>query len=102
VLLILVLLFFNTKFFVPQKSLEVNAAYYTNEYALKWTTSKISDEYLPKNIKKPNTAEAALSNKQMFSFAETPVERFSDLVSLAGIAILVIGIIYSTRKYYAK
>ena len=102
VLLIFVLLFLNVKFFIPQKFLQVNSNYYTNEYSLKWTTSKISDEYLPKDIKKPKNAEEALLNKQIFTFKETPIEKFSNLVSLAGIAVLFIGIILSGKKHYGK
>jgi len=43
------------KFFVPEKYLQVDSQYYTNAYALQWRTSKISDEYLPKDFKRPQT-----------------------------------------------
>ena len=101
-LLILLLLFLNIKFFIPQNFLQVNSNYYTNEYSLKWTTSKISDEYLPKDTKKPKNAKEALLDKQIFIFKETPIEKFSNLVSLAGIAMLFIGIILSGKKQYGK
>jgi hypothetical protein len=101
-LLIFVLLFLNVKFFVPQKSLQVNSNYYTNEYSLKWTTSKISDEYLPKDTKKPKNAKEALLNKQRFIFKETSIEKIADVISACGIAILFIGIILSGKKYYGK
>lgn len=52
-LIILVLLFFNTKYFQPQKYLDVSAADYINEENIKWETSKISDEYLPKDFPIP-------------------------------------------------
>ncbi len=100
VLLIFALLFLNVKFFTPQKFLAVNSNYYTNEYNLKWTTSKISDEYLPKNTKKPKNAKEALLNKQIFASEETPIEKSSDLISLAGIAVLIVGIILSVKKRY--
>jgi uncharacterized membrane protein len=45
----------SVKFFVPEKYLQVTSDYYTNTYALKWQTSKISDEYLPKDFKRPQT-----------------------------------------------
>jgi len=101
-LLILVLLFLNIKFFVPQKFLQVNSNYYTNEYSLKWTASKISDEYLPKDTKKPKNAKEALLNKQIFIFKETPIEKVADLISICGIGILFIGIILSGKKHYGK
>ncbi len=96
--LIIFLLFLNIKFFVPQKHINVNSNYYTNEYALKWTASKISDEYLPKNVKKPKSAEEALLNKQIFSFNQTPLEKASNLISLAGMLILFTGIIYKRAE----
>lgn len=98
-LLVILLLFLNIKFFTVQKIINVSANYYTNEYSLKWTTSKISDEYLPKNIIKPKNAEEALLNSQKLSFKETDIERISDFVSLAGISLLFLGIIYFKRKY---
>nr|MBI5455866.1 glycosyltransferase family 39 protein [Candidatus Levybacteria bacterium] len=93
VLLILLLLFLNIKFFVPQKFLNVNSSYYTSEYSLKWTTSKISDEYLPKDMRKPKNAKEALLNKQTFSFQETPIEKLANFISLAGVLLLFAGII---------
>lgn len=52
-IIILALLFFNTKYFKPQMYLDVSAADYTNEENIKWKTSKISDEYLPKDFPIP-------------------------------------------------
>lgn len=52
-LLVFFLLFFNIKLFVPQTIFPAAANDFTNEKALKWTTSKISDEYMPKNFDKP-------------------------------------------------
>jgi len=43
----------SVKFFVPEKYLQVNSDYYTNAYALEWTTSRISDEYLSKDFQRP-------------------------------------------------
>lgn len=98
-LLIVGLLFLNIKFFIAQKQTNVDSNYYTNEYALKWRTSKISDEYLPKNTIKPKNASQALLSKREFSFKETPVERASDLISLVGILALFIGIIYPRLRH---
>jgi len=97
-LLIFALLFLNVKFFIPQKFLQVNPNYYTNEYSLKWTTSKISDEYLPKDTKKPKNAKEALLNKQIFIFKETPIEKSANLISISGIGTLFIGIILSRKR----
>lgn len=46
----------SSKFFVPQSFLNKTSADYTNNYALNWQASKISDEYLPKGFKVPGTA----------------------------------------------
>jgi len=50
------IVFVSAKFFVPQMYLPNTSADYTNNYTLQWTTSLISDEYLPKNFKKPKNA----------------------------------------------
>ncbi|MCL4417366.1 MAG: hypothetical protein M1365_11830, partial [Actinobacteria bacterium] len=47
------LLLFNVKLFTPQSIVSRTAEYYTNEYALKMETSKISDEYMPRGFEKP-------------------------------------------------
>lgn len=55
-ILILLLSFYSyLKYFNPQYFLAKDSIYYTNELTLKWTTSKISDEYMPKNFLKPNS-----------------------------------------------
>jgi uncharacterized membrane protein len=47
------LILVSQKFFVPKNYLYVNSDYYTNTHMLNWTTSRISDEYLSKNFKRP-------------------------------------------------
>src|ERR1035437_1000707 len=47
------LILVSQKFFIPKNYLYVNSDYYTNTKMLNWTTSKISDEYLSKNFKRP-------------------------------------------------
>jgi len=42
------------KFFAPQSILKTTAGDYTNSYALNFTSSKISDEYMPMDFNKPN------------------------------------------------
>lgn len=53
VVLIFLLIFFNTKLFQPQTYLAKDAKNYTSEQELKWRVSKISDEYMPKDFSKP-------------------------------------------------
>lgn len=45
--------FFNAKLFKPQVFYERSVNYYTNKPYLTWDVSKISDEYMPRNFKKP-------------------------------------------------
>lgn len=51
--IILALLFFNIKYFKPQVYFNVSAADYVSEENIKWQTSKISDEYLPRDFPIP-------------------------------------------------
>ena len=62
IVLILILILNSIKLFEPQKILTYPYSYYTSPQMLRWTTSKISDEYMPKEFKKPgNSAETASS-----------------------------------------
>jgi hypothetical protein len=62
-LLLFALLFYNAKYFQPQKYLDVEAVSYTNEENIKWTTSKISDEYLPQNFPIPEESSEVVREK---------------------------------------
>jgi len=62
-LLLFALLFYNAKYFQPQKYLDVEAVSYTNEENIKWTTSKISDEYLPQNFPIPKESSEIVREK---------------------------------------
>ncbi len=53
--LLFILIFFNSKLFEPQTILQKTSDSYTNDHALKWVTSKISDEYMPFAFLKPNS-----------------------------------------------
>lgn len=55
--LVLLLLIFNTKLFKPQFVYQRGEKFYTDKSYLAWTVSKISDEYMPKNFKKPKTQQ---------------------------------------------
>lgn len=98
VLLVILIIIINISYFQPQKILNKTANDYTNKYSLRWVTSKISDEYLPKNTKKPKNAEEALISKRTFSFQENSIEKASDVISIAGILIVVLGIIFTRKK----
>jgi len=52
-LFIYFIIFFNAKVFVPQLYLQKTSVDYTSQYSLTWTTSRISDEYMPKGFAIP-------------------------------------------------
>ena len=51
------------KFFSSQAINADPSEFYTNEKQIKWTTSKISDEYLPENFKVPENEEDVIGEK---------------------------------------
>lgn len=53
VVLVLILILNSMRIFEPQKILMYPSSYYASPQILRWTTSKISDEYMPKEFKKP-------------------------------------------------
>lgn len=55
VVLVLGLLVFASKYFVPQTMLPVDSSSYTSKVQLTFTTSRISDEYMPKDFDKPSS-----------------------------------------------
>lgn len=60
---IFTLIFFNSKLFIPQSYLYKKSSDYTNSLSLKWTTSRISDEYMPKNFIKPSIKDDVVKNQ---------------------------------------
>lgn len=162
------LTFFNYKLFGPQEIIPKTASDYTRDFNLKWTTSKISDEYMPKAFSKPYNpqeipknslkvetgagqvklieAKTGLikaetifakdsllkiniayfpawkvyidNNESSFEivndgllvpvssgnhivdikFKQTTVEKYSDIISLTGVFMLILGIILSRKK----
>ncbi len=60
---IFVLIFFNSKLFIPQHYLYKKSSDYTNPLSLKWTASRISDEYMPKNFIKPSVKDDVVKNQ---------------------------------------
>ena len=49
----LVVILFNGKYFIAQEYVSVSSSTFTNDYFLKFTTSQISSEYMPKDFSKP-------------------------------------------------
>lgn len=47
----------NIRLFTPQKYVNYDNNYYTNKNYIRFTVSKISDEYLPKGFQKPSSLE---------------------------------------------
>lgn len=97
---IVILIFLNGKLFNPQKIISKTAADYTSDYALKWVASKISDEYLPKDFVKPKSFSEIPKNKTYLRNyqKETFIQKLANFLSLAGISILILGIIYIHKR----
>jgi uncharacterized membrane protein len=55
IVLSLVIVLFNGKYFAAQKYLSVSSSDFTNDYFLKFRTSQISSEYMPKEFSKPKS-----------------------------------------------
>lgn len=51
--LLIAILFFNGKWFLPQYTYQKDAAHFETDEELRWRVSKISDEYLPPGIVRP-------------------------------------------------
>jgi hypothetical protein len=97
-LLVFLLLFFNIKLFVPQTILSKTANDFTNEYILKWTVSKISDEFLSNGFKKPIRDKDVNEGQMEIKVQETNIEKASNAVSLVGLLGLIPGIILFKEK----
>lgn len=125
--LLFFLLFFNIKLFQPQTVLNKNVSDFTSVYAITWVASKISDEYLPVNIKRPRSSSdipkknpnaksvviTVETHRNLFEnykdqlpsllFEETSIEKTANFLSIIGIGILIIGIIYERKgAFYEK
>ena len=53
----------NLKLFNPQEYTSFDSSYYTNQSYIRYTASKISDEYMPKDFNKPKNIEDLPSSK---------------------------------------
>lgn len=123
-IVILSILTFNMRLFAPQKIYLKYEEEYISKTALNWKISKISDEYLPKNISKPSSSfdvykgnisrdagiavnvenqnKVFIEKPQILHFEETAIEKASDYISLVGILALLIVIINPAKKKYAR
>src|SRR5581483_8525699 len=106
------------KLFSPQYLNQKTDVDYTSKQNLNWNISKISDEYLPKNIHKPKSPNDVFSGivayvptakiitvenqKILFEnakkpdaiwFSQTSIEDTSNIVTLAGILVIILVII---------
>ncbi len=61
--LLFFLLYFNIRLFSPQTMLAKPALDYTSDFALRWTMSRISDEYMPKDFAKPRGETEIITEK---------------------------------------
>lgn len=73
-LLILILLTLNAKFFQPERMFSFGAAEYINEENIKWTTSRISDEYLPRDFPTPQDESQVAWEKVVVLAGEVKTE----------------------------
>ncbi|MEX2007776.1 MAG: 6-pyruvoyl-tetrahydropterin synthase-related protein [Candidatus Levyibacteriota bacterium] len=65
--IIVAILLINVKFFIPQTILGKAADDYTNMQTLRWLTSKISDEYMPKDFPKPTNEDDVVRERVTFN-----------------------------------
>lgn len=71
--IIVVIILPNVKFFVPQTILRKTSGDYTNIRTLKWATSKISDEYMPKDFPKPTDEMDVVRERVVFNPNDTEI-----------------------------
>ncbi|MDP3988166.1 MAG: 6-pyruvoyl-tetrahydropterin synthase-related protein [Candidatus Levybacteria bacterium] len=60
---IFLLLYSNVKLFVPEKFNYKSLSDYISPFALRWTASKISDEFMPQNFSRPKSPVEIVNNK---------------------------------------
>ncbi len=94
-IIIIIVIAFQAKYFVPQQFSNLNSAYYTSLSHLKWQASKISDEYLPKNFPVPRSEKEVITNKVMTG----PLVSIKNLKATSTtISFSVFGDTYSTIR----
>lgn len=71
------LLFLNTKYFQPQFFTGLTSAQYLAEEKIKWETSKISDEYLPKDFSIPTNRDEVAWGKLVVLSGKAQISHFN-------------------------
>lgn len=66
ILLLLFVIYINSKYFVPQQYIVLDNAVYNSDQYVKWRVSRISDEYMPKQFDKPTSAQEVPNQKLIF------------------------------------
>ena len=81
--------------------MNIRSSDFINNTNLKWTTSKISDEYLPKNFAKPKTKSqipnnkfTTTNNKTTITMQEQKTQQFSALISSPTTSKILINLAY--------
>jgi hypothetical protein len=78
-----VIMLYGMKFFVSQTILPKNTADYVGTSFLKWDTSKISDEYMPRNFQKPKDLRYVVEQK-ITSKMKNPITTSAQSVNYQG------------------
>ena len=97
---LLLILMLNTKYFQPQLLDSRTSVDYTSEEALKWTISKISDEYLPKTflspLQKANIAHGKIDSQSaiMIKSVDAVSNRITTKISASNQAEIVFNVAY--------
>ncbi len=95
-----------SKLFVPQNYLSKTSEEYTNKHSLNWTTSNISDEYMPKLFMTPENPEEIIKEKITgenieISNLNTKTNRISAQITSRGDNEITVHIPYfPSWKYY--
>src|SRR3989344_7393935 len=100
--IIFILITYSAKLFAPQTFILKEGSDYTNLKTLRWTTSKISDEYMPKNFKIPMSEDEIVKNKIQIEEGQVDVLYLaSDTKSLhASIKALNKAVIHINTAYF--
>lgn len=86
IIAIILAVFINIKYFKPQYFTNLTSDDYKNKSYLNWTVSKISDEYLPKDIIIPKTInqlknELLLENKNEYSVLDQKTNMYRFIIN---------------------
>jgi hypothetical protein len=98
-IIILAILLINAKLFKPQYITNITPDNFINTNNIKWSTSKLSDEYLPKNFTKPKTQSeipnnkfTITGNKAKITMQQDKTQQFSALIYSTRTSKLIINL----------